>query len=190
MNEIFDKALQFAENAHRGMTRKAENIPYIIHPLEAATIVASMTNDERVIAAALLHDTVEDAGITPEQILSEFGERVAELVASETENKRHGTPEEDTWQIRKQETLAILRDTNDIGVKMLWMGDKLSNMRGFYRKYLVEGDALWQRFNQKDPKMQAWYYGTIVEYTKELSEHNAWKEYKYLVEQVFGGVNL
>ena len=54
--------------------------PYILHPLEAAVIVGTMTDDQNLIAAAVLHDVVEDAGVTIEEIEAKFGKRVRELV--------------------------------------------------------------------------------------------------------------
>ena len=69
---------------------------------------------------------------------------------------------------------------------MVWLGDKLANMRSLYQDWKVEGDAMWQRFNQKDPREQAWYYRTIVTLTQRLSDTSAWLEYKTLTELVFG----
>ena len=86
-----DHAIKFATDAHAGQKRKMTNTPYILHPLEAAAIVASITTDEDVICAAVLHDTVEDTDVKAETIRSEFGDRVAELVSAETENKRSST---------------------------------------------------------------------------------------------------
>ncbi|MBQ7718617.1 MAG: bifunctional (p)ppGpp synthetase/guanosine-3',5'-bis(diphosphate) 3'-pyrophosphohydrolase [Clostridia bacterium] len=182
---FFDEVINFATAAHSGMLRKSCNIPYILHPMEAATIAASMTNDINVIGAALLHDTVEDTPVTLEEIRQKFGDRIADLVKSETENKREGLPPEHTWQIRKEESLKVLRDTDDIGIKILWLSDKLSNMRAYYRQYNEVGDALWQNFNQKDKKMQFWYYNTIAELLIDLKDFEAWKEYKYLLGKVF-----
>jgi myo-inositol-1(or 4)-monophosphatase len=68
---------------------------------------------------------------------------------------------------------------------MLWIGDKLANMRAIYRDWKVEGDSMWQRFNQKDTKEQAWYYQSIVKLTDRLSHTSAWLEYKTLTEIVF-----
>jgi myo-inositol-1(or 4)-monophosphatase len=51
---------------------------------------------------------------------------------------------------------------------MVWLGDKLANMRSIYRDFLVEGDAMWQRFNQNNVSEQAWYYRSIVDLTEEL----------------------
>ena len=62
------KAIEFPSEAHDGMVRKKDKTPYILHPLEAAVIVGSMTDDRDVISAAVLHDVVEDTEITIEEI--------------------------------------------------------------------------------------------------------------------------
>ncbi len=180
-----DKAALFAIKAHRGQKRTGKNIPYILHPMETAAVVANMTEDLEVIAAALLHDVLEDAGITFEQIAAEFGQRVAGLVQAVSENKREQQPKAETWKIRKQETIDALNKENDLAVKMLAVADKLSNIRAIYHDHLALGDRLWARFNQKDPKMHAWYYRSVLEATEELKGHPAWLEYDYLVEKVF-----
>ena len=184
--ELVSEAIAFAVKAHDGMRRKKSNAPYILHPMEAAVIVGTMTDDQDLIAAAALHDVVEDANITIDEIEEKFGKRVRELVQSETEEKRADLPPESTWRIRKEESLAVLKRTEDLGVLMVWLGDKLANMRSLYRDWKVEGDAMWQRFNQKDARQQAWYYHSIVTLTQRLSDTSAWLEYKTLTELVFG----
>ena len=186
MMELVSEAVVFAVKAHDGMRRKKSEAPYILHPMEAAVIVGTMSDDQNLIAAAALHDVVEDAGVTIEEVEEKFGKRVRELVASETEDKRADLPPSDTWRIRKEESLAVLKNTDDIGVLMVWIGDKLANMRAIYRDWKIEGDAMWQRFNQKDAKEHAWYYGSIVKLTERLSHTSAWLEYKTLTELVFG----
>ena len=91
-----------------------------------------------------------------------YAKRVRELVESETEDNRADLPPESTWRIRKEESLAVLKNTEDLGVLMVWLGDKLANMRAIYRDFKAEGVSMWQRFNQKDPDEQAWYKGTSV----------------------------
>jgi len=184
--ELVSEAIAFAVKAHDGMRRKKSSAPYILHPMEAAVIVGTMTDDQNLIAAAALHDVVEDAGITIEEIEKRFGKRVRELVQSETENKRENLPPTETWRIRKEESLEVLKNTADLGVLMVWLGDKLANMRSLYRDWKVEGDAMWQRFNQKDPRQQAWYYHTIATLTQRLEHTSAWIEYKTLTDLVFG----
>ncbi len=186
MMELISEAILFAVKAHDGMRRKKSDSPYILHPMEAAVIVGTMTSDMNVLAAAVLHDVVEDTDVTIEEIEEKFGKRVRELVESETENKREDRPASETWRIRKEETLEILRNTDDINVLMVWIGDKLANMRSIYRDFKTEGDAVWQKFNQKDANEHAWYYRSILELTKRLSDTSAWIEYKTLTELVFG----
>ena len=180
------KAIEFAARAHDGMRRKKDNSPYILHPLEAAVIVGTMTDDQDIISAAVLHDVVEDAGITIEEIEEKFGKRVRELVSSETEDKMADLPPEDTWKIRKEESLKVLKNSEDNAVRMLWLGDKLANIRSFYRIRKNEGDDMWQTFNQKDPAQQFWYYNSIAELTAPLEDFSAWQEYNELVKIVFG----
>lgn len=183
------KAIEFAAKAHDGMERKKDKTPYILHPFEAAVIVGTMTEDRDVISAAVLHDVVEDTDITIEEIEEKFGPRVRFLVESETEDKRADLPPEETWRVRKEESLRELASCGDTDVLMLWLGDKLANMRSFYRIRKTEGDSMWQTFNQKDPMMQKWYYSTIAELTSPLREHSAWIEYNELVKIVFGKEN-
>ena len=184
--ELVSEAIAFAVKAHDGMRRKKSEVPYILHPMEAAVIVGTMTADQELIAAAALHDVVEDADIAIEEIEARFGKRVRELVQSETEDKRADRPPAETWRIRKEESLAVLKNTEDIGVLMVWLGDKLANMRSLYREFKVTGNDMWLRFNQKDPNEQAWYYRSIAKLTERLSDTSAWIEYNALTELVFG----
>ena len=184
--ELVSRAIMFATSAHDGMRRKKTDTPYILHPLEAAVIVGTMTSDQEVIAAAVLHDVVEDTSITMQEVEEKFGERVKALVLSETEEKRPDIPAHLSWRIRKEETLEVLKNATDIGVLMIWLGDKLANIRSIYRELQIVGDNLWQKFNQKDVKQHAWYYYNIVKYTERLNHTSAWLEFKTLVEMVFG----
>ena len=184
--ELVSEAIMFAVAAHDGMRRKKSETPYILHPMEAAVIVGTMSDDQELIAAAALHDVVEDAGITIEEVEAKFGKRVRALVGSETEDKRADLPPSATWRIRKEESLLVLKNTDDTAVLMVWLGDKLANMRAIYRDFKVEGNAMWQRFNQKNVEEQAWYYRSIAKLTERLSDTTAWLEYKTLTELVFG----
>lgn len=183
--ELISEAINFAVKAHDGARRKQSDIPYILHPMEAAVIVGTMTDDQEIIAAAVLHDTVEDTFVTLPEIEEKFGCRVAELVASETENKRADLHPSSTWHIRKEESLQVLRNTNDIAVLMVWLADKLANMRSIYREWSKVGDKIWGKFNERDPENQCWYYRSVADLTERLRDYSAWQEYKTLTETVF-----
>ena len=66
MGEILNKAIVYAVKVHNGQVRKSTQVPYILHPLEAASIVGNLTTDKEVIATAVLHDVVEDTAATTE----------------------------------------------------------------------------------------------------------------------------
>jgi (p)ppGpp synthase/HD superfamily hydrolase len=186
-SKLLDRAIVFATKAHSGTLRKKDGIPYILHPMEVASIAGGITTDVEVLTAALLHDTVEDTNVTLDTIKSQFGDRVAALVASETEDKRRDRSPAETWMQRKVESLAALRNAVDPGVHVLWLSDKLANMRSFARQYEKEGDRMWKDYNQTDPAQQAWYYRTIEALTSDLKDTNAWKELRALNARVFGG---
>ncbi len=82
---IINKALQFASSAHSGQVRKYSGEPYINHPIAVAKIVGSIPHDTNMIAAALLHDVVEDCGVSLRQIEQQFGTDIATLVENLTD---------------------------------------------------------------------------------------------------------
>lgn len=183
---MVEKAIIFAAKAHNGTFRKSTNIPYIVHPMEAGAIAASVTDDEKVIAAAILHDTIEDTDTTPEDIRREFGDEVLRLIESDSEDKREELPPEETWKMRKEETIDYLRNRADKKEKIIALSDKLSNIRAIYRDYQTIGDALWDRFNQKDKNEHAWYYKSFIETLSELKGTAAYEEYCELAVKIFG----
>ncbi len=175
---IVKKAVAFAEAAHRGAVRKGTNIPYITHPLDTAVIVASITEDKELIAAAILHDVVEDAGVTREELKEAFGSRVADLVMAETEDKTK------TWMERKRATLEHLTHASR-DEKILVLGDKLSNIRSTARDYLLLGEVFWNRFNEKRKALHQWYYEGVAEQLRELADYPQYQEYETLCKMVF-----
>ena len=183
--ELLDRAIIFAVRAHAGTERRGKGFPYIVHPMEAVEIVATMTPDQELLAAAALHDTVEDTDVTVDQIRAEFGDRIANLVAAESDAFVEGVSEEDSWHARKQAAIdRLAKAPRD--AKMVALGDKLSNMRAIARDYAVQGDALWNLFHAKDPKDHAWHYRGLADSLRELQDTFAFREFEDLINQVFG----
>ena len=181
---VLDRAIIFAVKAHAGTERRGKGYPYIVHPLEAVEIVATMTKDQELLAAAALHDTVEDTDVTVEQIRTEFGDRIAALVAAESDEMPAGISEEDSWHSRKQAAIDRLAKAGR-EAKMVALGDKLSNMRAIARDFADQGDALWNLFHAKDPKDHEWHYRGLAEALKELDGTYAYQEFVKLINQVF-----
>lgn len=181
---LLDKAIIFATRAHAGTERRGKGFPYIVHPMEAMEIVATITPDQELLAAAALHDTVEDTDVTIETLREEFGERIAALVAAESDTFQEGVSEEDSWHARKQAAIDRLAQAPR-DAKIVAMGDKLSNMRAIARDYAVMGDALWNIFHAKDPKDHEWHYRGLADSLRELEDTFAFREFERLINQVF-----
>lgn len=185
--DVLEKAVAFATKVHAGKSRKGSGLPYILHPMEVVMILSAMSRDLELMAAGALHDVPEDTGVTLEEIRNEFGDRVARLVASNTENKRRELPADATWRQRKEETVAYLCTEATYDEKMLVLADKLSNLRGMYHDLqFTEAKEYWSRFNRSDPVEHCWYHSAILASITELSEFEEWQEYRGLIGKVFG----
>ena len=177
---LFDKAAQFAIEAHRGAERRGKGFPYIIHPMEAASIVASVTNDPEMLAAAILHDTVEDTDVTIDQIEALFGSRVAHLVHIETAQKGA------SWRARREIQIERFK-LADRDSKIVAMGDKLSNLRAIASDYQLIGDQLWSRFHAPEGKKDVeWYYRALFDALNDLKGTLPYQEFERLIRQTWG----
>ena len=181
---LLDRAIIFAVKAHAGTERRGKGFPYIVHPMEAVEIVATMTSDQELLAAAALHDTVEDTDVTVDRLREEFGARIASLVASESDTFQEGVSEEDSWHDRKRAAINRLASASH-DAKIVALGDKLSNMRAIARDYSVMGDDLWKIFHAKDPKDHEWHYRGLADSLRELEDTFAFREFESLIDQVF-----
>ena len=183
-SDLLDRAIIFAVNAHHNTERRGKGFPYIVHPMEAVEIVATITSDQELLAAAALHDTVEDTDVTVEDIRREFGDRIAELVHSESDQMVAGESEESSWPVRKRAAILRLKNASH-DAKIVAMGDKLSNMRAIWRDYQTKGDDLWNIFHVKDKAMHEWHYRGLADSLSELSDTFAYREFVSLIDQVF-----
>ena len=177
MMNTLEEAIIYATVLHQGKIRKFGNRPYILHPLEVAQILSTITDDLEIITAGILHDIVEDTDGTLAEIKKRFGERVAKLVSSESEIKYRDEDPSASWQRRKEGSLQVLRKSDDIGVKMLWLADKLANIRSLADMYSENGEEVWSKLHQKDPALQCWYYRSVAEALElSLNKTGAFKE--------------
>jgi len=179
-------AMIFAATQHDGMLRKGTDLPYMVHPAEVMAIASALTDDLEILAAAVLHDVIEDCGVSEETLAARFGRRVAHLVVSETQISS-GDPRE-TWDARKAEAIRRIGQ-GERDVKLIALGDKLSNMRAIHRDYDRDSDTMFLRFHQHDKRRHAWYYRSITALLEtEFGQTDAWKELHMHVEHVFAGV--
>ena len=184
-SELLDRAIVFAVKAHHNTERRGKGFPYIVHPLESVEIVATITPDQELLAAAALHDTIEDTDVTVEDIRKEFGDRIANIVHAESDQETEGVSEEDSWHARKQAAIARLAAA-PYEAKIVAMGDKLSNMRAIWRDYQQKGDELWKIFHVKDKASHEWHYRGLAASLSELKDTFAYQEFERLLNEVFG----
>ncbi|MGE5599558.1 MAG: HD domain-containing protein [Bacteroidota bacterium] len=155
----YAEALRFALEVHGKMTRKGTDIPYITHPVAVSAELARHGQAEDLVIAGLLHDTIEDGGVTRAEIERLFGRRVAELVAGVTEEKERGG-ERVPWRVRKEQQLAHLL-VADRDVLTLKAADTLHNIRSILEDLRLRGDAIWERF-RAGREEQVWYYTSVA----------------------------
>ena len=183
-SELLDRAIIFAVKAHHNTERRGKGFPYIVHPMEAVEIVATITPDQELLAAAALHDTIEDTDVTVEELRREFGDRIAALVHAESDQFTKGVSEEDSWHDRKQAAIDRLAAASH-DAKIVAMGDKLSNMRAIWRDYQQKGDELWNIFHVKDKASHEWHYRGLAASLSELNNTFAYQEFVRLIDDVF-----
>ena len=182
---LFDRAVNFAVKAHSGTERRGKGFPYIIHLMEAVEIVATITPDQELLSAAMLHDTVEDTPVTVDDLRKEFGDRVASIVEAESDVRNEGESEHESWHRRKQEAIDRLTAA-PMEAKIVALGDKLSNMRAIARDYAQIGDGLWKLFHVTEKSEHEWHYRGLAHALKDLEVTPAYREFVYLIEEVFG----
>ena len=178
------KAIEFAAKAHSGQYRKGTRIPYITHLLNVAKTLIQLDCPESVIVAGILHDTLEDTRVNPDDILDAFGTEVADLVVSVSEPNRSDL----IWENRKAHTIKSLKTASPEQL-ILSLADKMDNIRSIHEDHQRIGDRLWKRFNRPKEK-QKWYYENLTNiFLEKLTDEKCLhlvKSFKEEVEKVFG----
>ena len=186
MIDLVDQAIGFAARAHQGQQRKSSDMPYIAHPVAVAMILQSMGCDETIVAAGLLHDTVEDTPVTLDEIRQVFGDEVAAIVAGCTEPPKKGYK----WETRKRHMVETLRDA-PLSVKLVAAADKYHNLHHTLHNERIHGQAIWRKFG-RGKEQQAWYYqavlASLLENNPEPGEYPVFGLLSEIVDELFRGV--
>lgn len=165
---LIQKALNKAYELHKSQTRKNKNISYLVHILDATKYLMYETNDSNIIAAGLLHDTLEDTNYTEEELLNDFNKEVYDLVKFCTEPGNHiyATQEEMrlTWKTRKQHSIENLKN-GTYNQLLVFLADKTANLLSMKEDILFK-EEIWNRFNSSKEEIQ-WYYESIRENLRE-----------------------
>ncbi len=179
---IVQKAINFAAVAHRNQTRKATDIPYISHPFAVGILLQKEKCSDSVIAAGILHDTLEDTDTNYETLAEQFGEHIANLVRAASEPDKT-LP----WRVRKQHTIDMLKNLSIEEIQVI-TADKLHNLQSIKEDRKTIGEMVWERFNH-GMKDQHWYYASIVkELAPRKEEFTLIRELELEVSHVFGSL--
>lgn len=154
MITILEQAKNFAQKAHQGQFRKVTKTPYIEHPIRVANRLKHSGASDELIAAAYLHDVVEDTSYKIKDIQETFGNRIATLVTAHTEDKSK------SWLERKQETIDLLKNA-ELEIKYLIVADRLDNLLDLETDLNQLGPDVWNYFNAGF-EHQKWYNESIA----------------------------
>lgn len=178
------RAYDYAAQMHEGQYRKGTKIPYFSHLISTMNYAMEITDDVEILAAAVLHDTLEDTYATLLDLQMNFGSVIASYVAAETENKRIGIPADTTWETRKYENITHLQKS-PYEVKIIVLADKTANAESMAKEWTIVGDRLWEKFNQKDKRKQEWYYRSCENALSELSGTSVMKLFRAYLHILF-----
>lgn len=163
------RAYEFADAAHSAVKqlRKYSGEPYIVHPAEVASIVATVPHTEEMLIAALLHDTLEDTEVSPEQIEAEFGAEVLLLVEALTDVSK---PEDGNRKVRKEKDRQHTKQ-GPPAAKTIKLADLISNARSiipndpaFAKLFIAEKKALLEVLTAGDPTLFAQASQIVADY--------------------------
>jgi (p)ppGpp synthase/HD superfamily hydrolase len=153
---LIEQALRVAAKAHHAQQRKGADVPYVTHVAGVALILSRAGFcDDRLLAAAILHDVVEDTDMTLEQLVADFPQEVIDLVATLSETKRDATGAKRPWEVRKQEHLEHVRGASP-AARAITLADKLHNLETMLHD-MRAGRVRFENFGAA-PERLLWYY--------------------------------
>lgn len=175
MSDFLGKVLAFAVEAHKGQVRKYNLLPYVVHPIRVGSRISRLPYaTEEMIAAAFLHDTVEDCGVTISDIETKFGMVVAALV-EEMSNTTHGLdiPRAERKRLDRERIAKISKEAK--AIKLVDRTDNLNEMdvvkaSDFARKYLEESKLLLSIIQGVDPTLVAEYVAALEHLESQISK--------------------
>lgn len=179
--DMKEKAKLFAIKAHKGQIRKSDKEkPMIIHPINVANILSEYGYDDNVVAAAYLHDVIEDTKYTKEDLLKEFNEDIVSLVLGATEEDKSLS-----WEERKTITIDKVKDL-DLRHKVVVCADKISNLEDMRIIFEVNGKRDFSAFKRGFDK-QKWYYTEVYNSLiyNEDKDYIMFSRLKLLIDDIF-----
>ncbi|MBI4361385.1 bifunctional (p)ppGpp synthetase/guanosine-3',5'-bis(diphosphate) 3'-pyrophosphohydrolase [Candidatus Micrarchaeota archaeon] len=173
--DIVEKAARIAVVAHAKQKRKGDGSPYIVHPFRVALKLAQNGFSDEVIAAALVHDVLEDTTYPEKKLRRELGESVYRIVKAVTNDDSL------SWEEKKRKYVQTVR-AGPAGAKAVCVADKIHNMESLLTDYQKQGPAIWKKFN-RGKKQKKWFERMVLEMLRETFKHPLVDEYAQLIER-------
>lgn len=173
---LIEKAVALAVRAHANQERKESSRPYIVHPVAVALILARHDFSDTVVAAALVHDVIEDTSVTETELRAELGDAVVNLVIPVTHDNTL------SWDDKKKAYIEAVRAARE-EAKAISVADKIANAQSLLASYEIQGVGIWAYFNAgRDKKL--WFENAMLAMLRESWQHPLVDEYAGLVEQM------
>lgn len=174
--DIVEKALRIMLTAHGQQVRKTDGSPYIIHPMMVAKKLAGLNFSDETIAAAFVHDVLEDTDYSEKKLRQELGDKVIDIILPLTEDKSL------EWEDRKQKYIQAVKNAS-VETKAVSIADKIHNLESIIATHQEMGDKIWTKFNRgKDKKL--WFEKAMLQAFRESWNHPLIAEYEKLIKQV------
>lgn len=176
-----EKAIKKASLLHSGQTRRSDNkTPYLTHPFSVSIILSNYTDDENIITAGLLHDTLEDTDYTPEEMVKDFGIGVKDIVlgVSEPPTKEKSSQ---NWLARKEAYLQQLKNAPS-GSLMVSAADKIHNLLSLMEDHEDYGKKLWEKFHSS-PAQRLEFDKKVLGILKERLKSEIVKELASVIQR-------
>ncbi len=171
---LIEKAARIALREHAGQKRK-DGSPYVIHPFMVALKLTQHNFPETVIAAALVHDVMEDTTFPEAELRRELGDEVVNIVKAVTNEKN------EDWEAKKSKYVETVRN-GPVGAKAVCAADKIHNLESLLATHAEQGPELWKTFTGTRAQKQ-WFESKVLTMLKETWSHPLLTEYERLLEK-------
>lgn len=181
LNPKIQKAIYVATHQHKHQERKFGGMPYIVHPFSVAWLLSEQTKDEDIVVAGLLHDVLEDTdGYDRNDIVRDFGEKIAKIVTEVTEDKNL------PWQERKEKYIEVFENSSQESL-MVATADKIHNLASLHEEMTETGEnPFGTKF--KSYEESKWFYETVYGVMERRLENKILlEEFKEILDSVFKG---
>ena len=176
MPTLLEKAVRIATSAHQGQKRKEADIPYISHPMMVALKLMRHDFPDEVIAAALVHDVLEDTEFSRDELYKQLGDKVFAIVLAVTNDDTL------SWEDKKMKYVETVKNGPD-GTKAVAIADKIHNAESLLMAYEAQGPVVWKNFNKGKAK-KMWFEHAVYDMLKDTWDHPLLAEYAALIERM------